>query len=105
MSAIDDFINEFVREGGFFFGLHQRHFDPAAAERALKALKRTKIGADHGANYRLIDLLFNAGVELSTYAYYNRDNEMFDHHFNLLFFEIAERFNSVSKLGDAMREK
>ncbi|MGX5830645.1 hypothetical protein [Mesorhizobium sp. 43Arga] len=105
MSAMDGFIDEFVREDRFFFGLHQRQFDPVAAKRALKALKRTEIGANHGANYRLVDLLFNAGVELSTCAYYNRGNEIFDREFNLLFFAIAERFNLVGKLGDAMRGK
>ncbi|WP_137933777.1 hypothetical protein [Mesorhizobium comanense] len=60
MTAIDDLVNEFVREDGFFFGLHHRQLDPVAAERALQALKRTEIGTDHGANYRLADNLFHA---------------------------------------------
>jgi len=103
MSAVDDFMDEFAREHGFFFGLHQRRFDPVTAERALQALKRTVIGTDHGANYRLVDLLFHAEVELSAYAHHHRDNESFDHYFNLLFSEIVERVNAVGRLGEAMR--
>ncbi|WP_269750919.1 hypothetical protein [Mesorhizobium comanense] len=42
---------------------------------------------------------------MTTYGYYNRDNELFDRHFNSLFFEIAERFNAIGRLGEAMRQK
>ena len=104
MSAIDDFMDEFAREDGFFLGLHQRQFDPVAAERALQALRRIEIGIDHGANYRLAHHLFQAMFELNTYGYYNRDDELFDHHLNLLFSEIADLFNAVGRLGYEMRE-
>jgi len=103
MLAIDDLMDEFMREDGLFFGLHQRQFDPVAAERALQILRRVEIGADHGANYRLVDLLFNAQVELSTYAYRNRDDQAFARYDGLLFFEIAERFNAVGRLGETLR--
>ena len=105
MAAVDDLMDEFARADGFFLGLHQRQFDPVAAERALQVLRRTEIGTDHGANYRLADAMFSAELELNTYAYYNRDNKQFDSFHDLLFFEIAERFNTLARLGETLRKE
>lgn len=102
MSVIDEFIDEFVREDGFYLGLHQRQFDPVAAERALQILKRVELGADHGANYRLISTLYEAEVQLGIYAYYNRDDKEFNKYNSLLFSEITDRFNDARILGEAL---
>jgi hypothetical protein len=102
MAVIDELMDEFAHEDGFFLGLHQRQFDPVAAERTLQILKRIEIGADHGANYLLIDVLYHAQVELNTYAYYNHDNQKFNEYNSLLFDEIVDRFDAVRKLGQAL---
>ncbi|TPN79531.1 SMI1/KNR4 family protein [Mesorhizobium sp. CU2] len=102
MSVIDEFMNEFAREDGFYLGLHQRQFDPVAAERALQILRRVEFGADHGANYRLISILYEAEVQLGIYAYFNRDDQEFNKYNDLIFSEITDRFNSVRTLGETL---
>ena len=103
MSVFDAFVDEFAREDGFFLGLHQRQFDPVAAERALHILRRVEFGADHGANYHLISILFEASVQIDIYAHHNRDDQEFNKYNGLLFSEIADLFNAVGQLGEAMR--
>jgi len=105
MSAIDDFMDEFAREDGFFLGLHQRQFDPVAAERALQILKRVQIGTDHGANYLLADYMFQADFELSAQEPFNRDDKRFAHYHQLFFDEITERFIAMGTMGQELRGK
>jgi len=102
MSVIDELMDEFAREDGFFLGLHQRQFDPVAAERALQILKRVDFGADHGANYRILDILYNAEVQLGIYAFHNRDDQEFNKYNDLLSSEIMDRFNAVRMLGETL---
>jgi len=103
MSVFDEFMDEFAREDGFFLGSHRRQFDPVAAERALQILRRVEFGTDHGANYQLISILYEAGVQLEIYAHHNRDDQDFNKYNSLLFSEIADLFNAVGQLGEAMR--
>ncbi|RAZ83161.1 hypothetical protein DPM33_32755 [Mesorhizobium hawassense] len=105
MSAIDDFMDEFAREDGFFLGLHQRQFDPVAAERALQILRRIEIGSDHGANYLLADGVFQADFELSAQEPFNRDDERFIYYHRLFFDEIAKRFSALGTRGSQLRGK
>lgn len=104
MSVIGDFMDEFGREDGFFLGLHQRQFDPAAADRALQALRRIEIGTDHGTNYLLADHMFQADFELRAQEPYNRDNKQFESYRRLFFDEIALRFVALGNLGEALRK-
>jgi hypothetical protein len=102
MSVFDEFMDEFAREDGFFLGLHQRQFDPVAAERALHILRRVEFGADHGSNYHLISILFEASVQLDLYAHHNRDDQEFNKYYDLLFSMIADHFNAVRILGEGL---
>ncbi|MFD1987941.1 hypothetical protein ACFSOZ_36580 [Mesorhizobium newzealandense] len=105
MAAADDFMDEFTREDGFFLGLHQRQFDPVAAERALQILRLIEIGTDHGTNYLLADHMFQADFELRVQEPYNRDNKQFERYHRLFFDEIAMRFVALGSLGETLRKE